>query len=71
MGAALSANVIANRIEAEIDGSTVNDQGGLDMTAEADEIIRSFALGVAGSGGLAVQVTAIGNVYRRQRPRRR
>ncbi len=61
VGVALSANVIANTIEAEIVGSTVTTTGGLDMTAQASEVIRSFALGVAASGGFAVQVTAIGN----------
>ena len=61
VGVSLSGNVIANTVEAEITDSDVT-AGGLNMTAEADEIIRSLAVGVSGSGAVAVQVTAIGNV---------
>ncbi len=61
VGVSLSGNVIANTVEAEITDSNVT-AGGLSMTAEASEIIRSLAVGVAGSGAVAVQVTAIGNV---------
>ena len=62
IGAALAANVIANTIESGIAGSVVNTDSSLAMTSESSAVIRALAIGVSGSGGFAVQVTALGNV---------
>ena len=62
VGVALSANVIANTVTASIDGgSTVTAGGDVNLTAESEAIIRAIALGISGSGAVAVQVTAMGN----------
>ncbi len=62
VGVALAANVIANTVGTFVTGSTLDTDSSLGMTSESSAIIRSLAIGVAGSGGFAVQVTAMGNV---------
>ncbi|HET57765.1 MAG TPA: hypothetical protein ENN35_04900, partial [Deltaproteobacteria bacterium] len=62
VGVALSANVIANTVSASIENSTVSAGGAVSLTAESEAIIRAVSLGVSGSGAVAVQVTAMGNV---------
>src|SRR5208283_4322728 len=66
IGAALSANVITNKIETFITGSTLgtgsSPVSSLSMTAESSAVIRSVTLGVSGSGGFALQVTGVGNI---------
>ncbi|BCS96179.1 hypothetical protein DSLASN_18110 [Desulfoluna limicola] len=61
-GAALAANVITNRIETEISDSEVDTDTSLALTSSSSAIIRTLAIGVSGSGGAAVQLTAMGNV---------
>ncbi|MCP3849676.1 MAG: hypothetical protein GY694_05490, partial [Gammaproteobacteria bacterium] len=62
-GAALAANVITNTIETEISNSVVDITGGnLDLHSSSSAIIRALTVGVSGSGGAAVQVSAMGNV---------
>ena len=66
VGLAIAVNAIglpgaANTVETAITGSTVNTSGALTMSAQSSEIIRGIAIGVSGSGGIAVQVTAMGN----------
>ena len=61
-GITISVNTVTNTIDAAITGSTVaSTSGALTMDAHSSEIIRSLALGISGSGGLAIQVTAMGN----------
>ena len=62
IGVALAVNVIANTIETSIEGSTLETAGTLGLDSESSSIIRALAVGVSGSGGFAVQVTALGNV---------
>ena len=66
VGVAIEANVIANTIKADVDDSTVTTDSSFTMNAESSEIIRALALGVSGSGGFAVQVTAMGNAIANQ-----
>ncbi len=62
VGVAISTNVIANTIETAVSGSTLDaTAGGIDLTSESSAVIRALAIGVSGSGGVAVQVTAMGN----------
>jgi hypothetical protein len=53
--------VIVNTIQSTISGSTLDTLSTLAITSESSEIIRALALGIAGSGSAAVQVTALGN----------
>ena len=61
VGVGVSANVIVNKVSAAITGSTLDTSSTLTMTAESSELIRALALGISGSGSVAVQVTAMGN----------
>ena len=61
VGVALAANVISNSVEATITGSTLDTGAALAIIAQESAIIRTLAIGVSGSGGVAVQVTAMGN----------
>ncbi|MFY9853591.1 MAG: hypothetical protein WAK26_06920, partial [Terracidiphilus sp.] len=62
VGAALGANVVANKTTAEISGSTFIGGSTLSVSGSENAVIRSLTLGISGSGGSAVQVTAVGNV---------
>lgn len=61
VGVGMAANVITNSIDAAVGGSRLDTGSTLTLTAQSTEIIRALALGVAGSGSAAVQVTALGN----------
>ncbi|MFO7964214.1 MAG: LEPR-XLL domain-containing protein [Desulfobacterales bacterium] len=62
VGVAAGANVIANTVGTAITGSSLETDGSLSLISESSSVIRALALGIAGSGGFAVQVTALGNV---------
>jgi hypothetical protein len=62
LGAALSVNVIADSVHTVISGSTLNTPSALSLTSESSAIIRTLVIGVSGSGGFALQLTAVGNV---------
>jgi len=49
-GAAVSKNIIANEVSATISGSGVTATGAVSLGAESSDIIRSYAIGVAGAG---------------------
>jgi len=49
-GAAASKNLIANEVSATISGSEVTATGAVSLVAESSDIIRSYAIGVAGAG---------------------
>ena len=56
-------NVITNRVEAKISGSTVHSTAGkVDLDAQSKAGIIALTVGVAGSGSVAVNATAFGNV---------
>ena len=60
--AAVSANVIGNTIEANIEGgSKVQSDSTLSQTAESSAIIRTLDIGAAVSGGFSLGVTVLGN----------
>ena len=61
VGAAVAANIITNTTETEVSDSGVETSGSLVLDADSSSIIRTLAVGVSGSGGFAVQVTALGN----------
>ncbi|MBV1719790.1 MAG: hypothetical protein KMY51_07260 [Desulfomicrobium sp.] len=61
VGVALAANAIVNTIETRISGSTLETDSTLSLATESSSIIRALAIGVAGSGSTAVQVSALGN----------
>jgi hypothetical protein len=69
VGVAMAVNAVANTIEAAVAGSpdydsgvtTVDTTGSLSLDAESSAVIRSLGVGVAASGTVAVQVTAMGN----------
>ena len=62
VGVAASNNDVANIIKSGIDGSQVTGGSTLDINANSSAGVHTLALGVAGSGSVAVQVTAMGNV---------
>ncbi|MBU4319151.1 MAG: DUF4347 domain-containing protein, partial [Proteobacteria bacterium] len=62
VGVAASANVIANDITAAISGSQITGGSTLDLDAGSSAGIHTLAVGVAGSGSVAVSVSAMGNV---------
>ena len=62
LGAAVAANVITNKVETAIVGSILDTGSTLSLDSESSAIIRTLVIGVSGSGGFAVQVTAVGNV---------
>jgi hypothetical protein len=49
-GAAVSKNLIANDVTAGITGSGVDSSGAVSLEARSSDIIRSYAIGVAGAG---------------------
>ncbi len=61
VGVGMAANVITNSTHAAVGGSSLDTGSTLALTAQSTEIIRALALGIAGSGSAAVQVTALGN----------
>ena len=63
LGAALSANVITSSTQTCVIASTLDStNSSITLSADSAAVIRSIALGVSGSGGFALQVTAVGNV---------
>ncbi|MBU4038017.1 MAG: hypothetical protein KKA35_16475, partial [Proteobacteria bacterium] len=62
VGVAASANVIANDVTAAISGSHITGGSTLDLDAGSSAGIHALAIGVAGSGSVAVSVSAMGNV---------
>jgi hypothetical protein len=61
VGVAAAANVIANDITAAVNDSRVTGHAGLNLDARSSAGVHALAIGVAGSGTVAVQVTALGN----------
>jgi hypothetical protein len=49
-GAAVSKNLIANEVSTEISGSDVISSGAVSLDTRTSDIIRSYAIGVAGAG---------------------
>jgi len=63
VGVGVSANVIANTVDAGIiGGSTVDSDSTIGISATSEPVICGICLGVSGSGIVAVQVSAMGNV---------
>ncbi|MCK4501804.1 MAG: hypothetical protein KAU22_02140, partial [Desulfuromonadales bacterium] len=62
VGVALSTNVIVNTIETRISDTDLDGGSTLDLTSQSSAGIHTLAIGVSGSGAVAVQVTAMGNV---------
>src|SRR5208283_3502552 len=61
-GIGIAANVITNTISTSISGSTVESTGGkVSLDSESSPVIRALAIGVSGSGDVAVSVAALGN----------
>ena len=61
VGAAGSLNLIINRVEAEISGSTVIAGGNVSLSATSSPIIRALGIGASGAGDNAVSVALLGN----------
>jgi hypothetical protein len=61
VGVGAAVNVIANDVNAAISDSQVTGASTLDLDAASSAGIYALAIGVAGSGSTAVQVTALGN----------
>ena len=60
-GAAVAANVVTNTIGTDVNASTIDAGTTVTLLSEAQSLIRALALGVSGSGNVAVSVTALGN----------
>ena len=57
----MAGNVIANSTEIELSGTTLTSGGSLSLDAISASIIRTLAVGVSGSGAVAVRLNVLGN----------